>query len=224
LGFKVIRLLILAALAIAPTSVQAGVLAEERMPVQRAKPSGVAAIPSAKPQSEGADTALPSCPYHFGSDMPAGTFCVYQGVAFSDDGEVCATDVVVLWSSFDSQAAPSVKRVDKASASNRQVYLAFVATPELVLRAIVDPRQDNRAEMVGYTLGSDEAPQALAGRMTLRAMSLGSADVLSMDLSEPRRFHTGSCAFVSYSGAFLGMIRPPSETATSVDPFIVPGQ
>jgi hypothetical protein len=156
--------------------------------------------------------------------MPAATFCVYRGVAFGGDGEVCATDVVVIWSSLASQATVSGKHAEKASASNREVYLGFVADPELVVRAIVDPRQGDRANMVGYTLGTAEAPQPLAGQMALRAVRLGSADVLSIDLREPRRFHPGSCAFASYSGTFLGVIRPPSETMTSVDPFVVPQQ
>jgi hypothetical protein len=108
---------------------------------------------------------------------------------------------------------------EKASASNKEVYLGFVADPELVLRAIVDARDSDRADMVEYMMGSDEDPQPLAGKMILRAVRLGSADVLSVDLREPRRFHPGSCAFASYSGTFLGMIRPPSETTTSVDPF-----
>jgi hypothetical protein len=154
--------------------------------------------------------------------MPAGTFCVYGGVAFGDGGEVCATDVLVIWSSLVSQAAGRVEPAKKASGSNREVYLGFVADPELVVRAIVDSRQGDRAEMVGYTLGSGEAPQPLAGQMTLRTMRLGSVDVLSLNLREPRRFHPGSCAFASYSGRFLGVMRSGSETTTSVDPFIVP--
>ena len=175
----------------------------------------------AQPQSDRADTAPASCPYHFGSDMPAATFCVYRGVAFGGGGEVCATDVVVIWSSLASPAAVSVERAEKASGSSREVYLAFVADPELVLRAVADSRDSDRAEMVQYMVGSDEAPQPLAGKMTLRAVrpgSSGTADVLSMELREPRRLRPGSCAFASYSGAFLGMMRPPSETKTSVDP------
>jgi hypothetical protein len=78
--------------------------------------------------------------------MPAATFCVYGGVAFGDGGEVCATDVLVIWSSLVSQAT--------ASGSNSEVYLGFVADPELVVRAIVDSRQGDRAEIVGYTLGA----------------------------------------------------------------------
>ena len=214
-------LLVLAALAITTSSAQAGVLAEERAPARLARLGGVVAAALAEPQSHRADTTPVSCPYHFGGDMPAATFCVYRGVAFGGGGEVCATDVVVIWSSFASQAAVSVERAEKASASNREVYLGFVADPELIVRAIVDPRQGDRAEMVGYTLGREEAPQLLAGQMTLRAVRLGSADVLSMDWREPRRFHSESCAFASYWGTFLGMIRPPSETTTSVDPFIV---
>ena len=107
------------------------------------------------------------------------------------------------------------ERAEKASGSNREVYLAFVADPELVLRAVADSRDSDRAEMVQYMVGSDDAPQPLAGKMTLRAVrpgSSGTTDVLSMELREPRRFHPGGCAFASYSGTFLGMMRPPSET------------
>ena len=60
---------------------------------------------------------------------------------------------------------------------------------QLVVRAIVDSPQGDRAEMVGYTLGGEEALQPLAGQMSLRAVRLGSADVLSMEFREPRR-HT----------------------------------
>jgi hypothetical protein len=58
--------------------------------------------------------------------------------------------------------------------------------------------------------------------MTRRTMRGGAVDVLSRNVREPRRFHPGSCAFASYSGTFLGMLRFDSETTTSVDPFIVP--
>lgn len=220
-----IRLLVLAALAITTSSAQAAVLAEERAPARMARPSGVVAGAFAKPapMTGPAHATAESCPYHFDSDMPAATFCVYRGVALGASGEVCATDVVVIWSSLAAPAAVSGRRAENASGSDREVYLAFVADPELVLRAIVDSGQGDRAEMVGYTLGSDEAPQALAGTMTLRAVRLGAADVLNMDLREPRHFHPGSCAFASYSGTFLGMIRPPSETTTSA-PYILPRQ
>jgi hypothetical protein len=219
-----IRLLLVAALAITTSSAPAAVFAEERVPGQLASLGGVVTAVSAEPQRDRTDTAPASCPYQFGSDMPADTFCVYRGVAWGGAGEVCATDVVVIWSSLASEPAASVAHAQKDSASNREVYLGFVSDPELVVRAIVDSRQGDRAKMVGYTLGGDEAPQPLAGQMTLRAVRPGSADVLSMDLREPRRFHPGSCALVSYSGTFLGMIRPPSETTTSVDPFVVPRQ
>jgi hypothetical protein len=211
-------------LAITVGCAQAAVLAEERAPARLAGLDGVVAAALAEPQSYRADTAPASCPYHFDSDMPAATFCVYRGVAFGGEGEVCATDVVVIWSSLASQAAVSGGPAQKASASNREVYLGFVADPALVVWAIVDPRRGDRAEMVGYALGSEEAPQPLAGQMTLRAVRLRSADVLSMDLREPRRFHLGSCAFASYSGTFLGIMRPPSETTTSVGTSIKPRQ
>jgi hypothetical protein len=220
----VIRLLVLAALAITTSSAQATVLAEQPLSAQPPKVGGVmaAAFTAPAPQTGPAYATQESCPYHFDSNMPPATFCVYRGVAFGDAGEICATDVVVIWSSLASQARVSGGPGEEASASTREVYLGFIDDPELVVRAIVDSRQDDRAEMVEYTLGSGEAPQPLAGQITLQAVRLGSADVLSIDWREPRPFHPGSCAFASYSGTFFGTLRPLGET-TAVDPVIVPG-
>lgn len=220
-------LLVLAALAIVMHSAPGALLADERAPAELASLDGAVADAPAEPRDDRADTTLESCPYHFGSDMPAATFCVYLGVAVGAGGEVCATDVVVIWSSFASQAAAGIEGAEQVSDSNREVHLGFVADPELVLRATVDSRQGDRAEMVGYTLGSEDAPQPLAGQMTLRAVRLGSsgtADVLGMELREPRRFRPGSCAFASYSGTFLGLIGPPSETRTYADASLAPRQ
>jgi hypothetical protein len=217
---------VLAMLAIAASRAPGAVFTEQPSSTQRPELGAVmaAAFTEPAPQTGSAHATPESCPYRFDSDMPEATFCVYRGVAWNGAGEVCATDVIVIWSSFASQAPVSGRPADKASASNKEVYLGFVGDPELVVRAIVDPRHGDRAEMVGYTLGSEEAQQSLTGRMTLPAVHLGSADVLSMDLREPRRFHSGSCAVASYSGTFLGMSRPPSGTTTSVEAFIVPRQ
>jgi len=180
-------------------------------------PAAARSAPPSSAKLSELDAPAEGCPYHFDSDMPADTFCVYRGVAWNGAGEMCATDVVVIWSSVASQAPASGGPAVEASASSTEVYVGFVADPELVVRAIADPRQGDHAEMVGYTLGSEEAPQPLAGQITLRAVHLGSADVLSINLREPRPFHPGSCTFASYSGTFLGMIRPPSERTASVD-------
>jgi hypothetical protein len=216
----VIRLLVLAALAIMMIAAQSAVLAEQPLSVQLPELGAVMAVAFTVPAPQtGPAYATPeSCPYHFDSNMPPATFCVYRGVAFGDAGEVCATGVVVIWSSLASQARVSGGPGEEASASTREVYLGFIDDPELVVRGIVDPRQDDRAEMVEYTLGGGEAPQPLAGQMTLHAVRRGSADVLSIDWRAPRPFHPGSCAFASYSGTFLGMIRPPGETTTSSIP------
>jgi hypothetical protein len=219
LGVPVIRLSLLAALAIIAPGAQAGVLAEERAPARPANRGGVVAVASAELPADGADTAPANCPYHFRSDMPAATFCVYRGVVLGGDGELCATDVVVIWSSL--VVAANAQRGERTSTANREVYLGFVADPDLVVRAIADPGQRDRAEMVGYTLGREDAPLPLAGQMTLRAVRQGAADVLRVDLREPLRRHPESCALASYSGTFLGMIRPPSEATVSADPFIV---
>lgn len=178
-----------------------------------------ASITVPAPQTGPSRPSPETCPYQFDSDMPAATFCVYTGVARGDAGEECATDVVVIWSSAASQSGGPTK---KTSASNRDVYLGFVAYPELVVRAIVDPRQSDRAEIVDYTLGGEETPLPLAGQMTLPAVRLGAVDVLRMELGEARQLHPGGCAFVSYSGRFVGMIGPPSQTTSSQDTFREP--
>lgn len=202
-----IEILLLAVLVIFASSAQATVSS-----ASSAKPDAAAA--EAPADSRGDRAAAAGCPYHFGSDMPADTFCVYRGVALDGGGEVCATDVVVLWSSL---ASPTAAGAGETSAASREVHVGFVTDPDLVVRAIVDPRHGDRAEMVGFTLGDEEAPRPLAGRMKLRAGGQGAGDVLSLDLREPRRFRPGTCAFASYSGAFLGMIRPASQTTRSVD-------
>jgi len=49
-------------------------------------------------------------------------------------------------------------------------------------------------------------------------------DVLSVELRGPRRFRPAGCAFASYSGMFLGVIHPPSETDTYVETSVAPAQ
>ena len=216
---------VLAMMGIAVGCAPAAVFAEQPLSAQLREPGGVvtAALTEPAPWTGPAHVTPESCPYRFDSDMPAATFCVYRGVAFGRAGEVCATDVVVIWSSLGAQAPVGRGPTGKTSALNREVDLGFVTDPELVVGAILDPRQTDRAEIVWYALGDEEAPQALAGQMTLLAVRPGSGDVLRIDLREPGRFHIGSCAFASYSGTFLGMLRPPSEITTFSIPFDVPG-
>jgi hypothetical protein len=176
-----------------------------------------AAEQESEPQTDRARAGAATCPYHFDSDMPLATFCVYEGVAFGNGGEVCATDVVVIWSSAGSETPMNVRAEKKVEASKREVYVGFVAEPELVVWAMVDAPQRNRAELVGYTMGTEEVPRPLAGTLTLgplRSGASGPVDELRMELRGPRPFRPGSCAFASYSGRFLGVIRPPSETDT----------
>jgi hypothetical protein len=205
-----IALLALAGFASTASSAQTAVLADGRSPTLPGQ-GGVVAATLAEPQTDHAHAAPASCPYHFSSNMPSDTFCVYRGVAFGSGGEVCATDVVVIWSSVGAQSQVRADPAEMASGSNREVYLGFVADPELVLRAIADSRQGDRAEMVGYTVGSTETPQPLAGETTLHTVRLKSsetADMLSMELREPRRFRPTGCAFASYSGRFMGVMGP----------------
>lgn len=229
-GFAMLRHVALAVLAISMGSTQAAVFAAER---SAARPPGLggavvaSAAAESEPRTDRAHADATSCPYHFGSDTPPATFCVYRGVAFGNGGEVCATDVVVIWSSAGSQSRVRIGATEKPSASNREVYVAFVADPDLVLLAVVDAPQSNRAELVGYTMGGGEAAQPLAGTVSLRQAGVGAsgpADVLSMELRGPRRFRPESCAFAWYSGRFLGVIRPPSETETYAESFSAPRQ
>lgn len=207
-----IALLALAGFASTASAAQTAVLADGRSPTLPRRGGVVAAtLAEPEPQTDHAHAAPASCPYHFSSDMPSDTFCVYRGVAFGSGGEVCATDVVVIWSSVGALSQVGADPAEMALGPNREVYLGFVADPELVLRAIADSRQGDRAEMVGYTVGSTEAPQPLAGETTLhtvRLKSSGTADMLSMELREPRRFRPTGCAFASYSGTFMGVIAP----------------
>jgi len=185
-----ITILALGVLVLTVSSAQAAVLA-------RADP---------EPQADRPHVAPASCPYQFGSDMPSATFCVYRGVALASGGEVCATDIVVIWSSAGSPARVNVQR---------EVYLGFVTDPGLVLRAVVDSQHGHRAEVVEYTLPRNETPQPLAGETTLRTATLGSsetADMLSIDVRESPQFRPGGCALASYSGTFVGVIGPPIET------------
>jgi hypothetical protein len=195
--------------------------ADERSPARQPGLAGfmAAASTESQPQTHYALAAPVNCPYHFASTMPSFTYCVYRGVALDSDEQVCATDVVVIWSRFGSQAEVDFA-AEGASRPAREVYLGFVADPDLVLRAIADSWQGDHAEMQSYSMGRNEAPQPLAGEMTLRTVGRGSsraADVLDVELREPRRFRPGHCAFASYSGTFIGVIGPLNGTEPASD-------
>lgn len=218
MGILVLPTLIVAILAAGTSIARADAPAAQQ---RRAPQIGTGRVigASAEPPRTATDGAPASCPFHFASDMPVATFCVYRGIALGGNGEVCASDVVALWGSLSSPEAESAERA--ASAAGREVYLAFVADPDLVVRAVADRRRGDRADLIGYTLGSEAAPQPLTGRMALRTPP-GTADTLTVDLLEPHPFRPGGCVFASYSGTFLGMIRRPSTQATSIAPFEPP--
>lgn len=154
--------------------------------------------------------ATASCPYNFGRAMPPATFCVYNGVALGADGEICADNVLVIWSSYALHALQRPE--DTRGSAATEVYLGFVAEPELVLRAVVDPERSERAVMAGYTLGEGRPAVPLAGETRLRAAG-GSgpsdAGILTITLQEPRELRSRGCAFAAYAGSFVGMVRLP---------------
>lgn len=154
-----------------------------------------------------------SCPYHFRSDMPAATFCMYRGVALGSDGAVCANDVVAIWSSFALEAVAREDGTKKTRGSEPGVHLAFVAEPEIVLRAIADSHQGDHAVMVGYTLGSNR-PQPLAGTITLQ---IGAPSVLRLELATSGRSGVAGCALASYVGAYFGLLQPEAEAMVAAD-------
>jgi hypothetical protein len=195
--------------------------ADERASARQPRLAGfmAAASTESQPQTHYALAAPTTCPYHFASTMPSFTYCVYRGVALDRDEQVCATDVVVIWSRFGSQTAVDFA-AEGAPGPAREVYLGFVADPDLVLRAIADSWQGDHAAMQSYSMGRNEAPRPLAGEMTLRTVGLGSsrtADVLGVELREPQRFRPGDCAFASYSGTFIGVIGPLNRTEPASD-------
>jgi hypothetical protein len=165
--------------------------------------------------ARGGGSALPaSCPYDFGGETPASTFCVYQGAAFGRGGEVCASDAVVVWSSARGPLRMTVQ-ADKGGIPARQVHIAFVDASEIVLQAVVGASQTDRAELVGYTTGDEQVAQPLSGTVTLRPRQPGASravDVLEMEVKGPRPFRPGNCALASYSGEFVGVIRSTHET------------
>jgi hypothetical protein len=155
--------------------------------------------------------------------MPAATFCVYRGVALGPEGEVCADDVLVIWSSYASR---TVQEHDpEGTAALTEVYLGFVADPELVLRAVVDPERVERARMVGYTLGAGQSPLPLTGETKLRPAP-GSGDdapgVLTIDLSKPHQFRPVGCTLMAYAGTFVGVVRFPVSAEELVESDVVP--
>jgi hypothetical protein len=171
-----------------------------------------------------ANSAPLNCPYNFANEMPPGTFCVYQGVALDGADEVCATDVAAVWSRFDSRVPVGVAQ---NASEAREVYLGFATDPEFVLRAFVDARQGNRAQIDSISDGRPEATQPLAGEMTLRTVRLGSsgtADVLDVKLWGARRLGLGDCAFASYSGTFIGVIGLQQPTDPVSDTSFAPRQ
>lgn len=122
--FTIIALLALAGLASTASSAQTAVFADGRSPILPG-PGGVVAamLAGPEPQTDHAHAAPASCPYHFGSTMPSDTFCVYRGIAFGSSGEVCATDVMVIWSSVGAQSQVSADPAETAPGSNRPTHV-----------------------------------------------------------------------------------------------------
>jgi hypothetical protein len=94
---------VLVMLAIAVGCAPAAVLAEQPSSAHLPElgEALTAAFTEPAPQTRPAHATPERCPYHFDSDMPEATFCVYQGVVFGGGGEVCA----IGQRSFDSRSA-----------------------------------------------------------------------------------------------------------------------
>lgn len=145
------------------------------------------------------------CPYRFDSVMPADTFCVYRGVARAQDGRVCDSDLVIIWSGF--------KDADKQPSS---VYLGVIGDEELVLHANVDTHDADgmRADVTAFTGTGRDTPGHLRGAVNLRpSASATNADKLELQLSDAHLPADDDCQLSEYSGKFMGVIGPTAETA-----------
>jgi len=106
-----------------------------------------------------------------------------------------------------------------------EIYLGFVAEPELVMRAVADPEHAERAEMIGYTLGDGQKSQPLVGETDLRKPTIGadtSGGVLTIKLRQPYRLRPAGCNLASYAGTFVGLMRLPLGSAEIVESDVGP--
>ncbi len=140
-----------------------------------------------------------ACPYDFHAEMPPGAFCVYRGDVRGGNGEVCAKDVVLLWSTYGSPPA--------AEPREHEIYIGFAGIPDLVMHAAVEPEHADRAEMKEFAFSGDQAPTPLDGELSTPSARPGTRLYLALP-HPPREFQRGDgCSFASYEGDFMGLIR-----------------
>jgi hypothetical protein len=153
------------------------------------------------------------CPFNFQHGMPPGVFCVYDGVAIGSDGQACSDRVMVIW----TRLAPEFNAdggLDDAVSERFDVYFGFVTSPDLVMRAGVDPGAESSATIIDYTLGHGRPRVPLRGTAELRFVQVSGGEgteVLSLRIRRPVLV-PGTCAFTSYDGTFVGVMTLPPDT------------
>lgn len=169
---------------------------------------GTASGLSTSSSSDGREPTQTRCPYDFGSDMPAGEFCVYLGAITAADGTVCVEEAVAIWSSHGATAASDGDR--RETDAPRDVFIGFLE-PLLVMRAVAPARLS--ARLVDYGPIDGPSKTSLDGLTTLerRVAEPGS---ITMKLRGPLALGTGAerCEFESYRGVFVGLMHKPNAT------------
>ena len=153
------------------------------------------------------------CPFGFQHGMPPSVFCVYDGVVIGSNGQACGDRVMVIW----TRLAPEFNAddgLDENVTGRSNVYFGFVTSPDLVMRADVDAAAESRATIVDYTLGHEQPRVRLRGTAELRFVPAGGGEgteVLSLRIRRPVLV-SGTCAFTSYDGTFVGVMTLPPDT------------
>jgi hypothetical protein len=152
------------------------------------------------------------CPYRFGSEMPPGVFCVYQGTAFGPDGGACAKSVWVIWSSYAGDATTSPAGV-KSDADDGTVAIGFLSDPEMVFRGAPDRADSNRAGFVGYFVGDEPEMHPSVGSATLHesgdAQKAGGRLSVTFTGSEIPTYD--GCPLAKYEGRLMGVLGTPEK-------------
>jgi len=154
------------------------------------------------------------CPYDFRSDMPLGVFCVYRGTASAADGEICADDLVVIWS---AHAPRDTSDIRDRSGSTRHVYLGFVGEPVLVLRAVATQR--TLARFVEYSLESKQRALRLTGFTTLDPEKQGLFAAMTFTLPSRHEFSrdADACTVAEYNGIFVDVLEEPGPKSRHLE-------
>lgn len=152
------------------------------------------------------------CPHDFGRQMPAGEYCVYRGVMSSPGGAVCKRNAVVVWSTHGQEGPGDDAVVDSSPPARPEVFFGLVDAPALVLRAVADRRTE--ARMLDFSPSPEHAAVPVSGVATL-SRHPPYWGRLALTLQPPLAVEVGpdDCAFGTYRGLYIGLMRAPDADA-----------